>query len=121
MEAYTEKWRDWTEHESQEVPFDSSVLWRWLADRYFRPLRTQQPFVDCWTERVARGDLYAAKDDRQLRLLIENRERELKKARARLANPKRLMRWKGQSGVGRMHFNWPVARQVLSDLHQGLA
>ena len=120
VEAYTEEWSDWTQRESQEAPFDSSVLWSWLANRYFRPLPAQRQFVDCWTKRVAEGNLYAAKDGHELRRLIENRERKLKGPRARLANPKRLTRWKGRSGIGRMHFNWPVASQMLIDLHQGL-
>ena len=120
VEAYTKEWDVWTESVSQEAPFDSGVLWSWLADRRLRILPAQRQFIDGWTKRVAAGDLYAAKDDRQLRQLIENRERKLKGPRARLANPKRLMDWTGPSGVGRMHFNWPAARQMLIDLHRAL-
>ena len=120
VDVYTEKWDDWVQRESKEAPYNRIVLWSWLANRCFRPLPAQRQFVDRWTELVAKGNLYAAKDDRELRRLIENRERKLKGPRARFANPSRLMRWRGQSGVGRMHFNWPVARQVLSDLYKGL-
>ena len=120
VEGYTEEWNDWTQRESREPPFDSDVLWSWLAKRNFRPSFAQRELVDRWTNRIAESNLSAAKHDRELRRLIEKRERKLKGPRARLTNPKRLMRWKGRSGVGRMHFNWPVARQVLSDLHQGL-
>ena len=120
VEGYTKEWNDWTQRESRETPFDSDVLWSWLAERNFRPSFAQRELVDRWTNRIAESNLSAAKHDRELRRLIEKRERKLKGPRARLTNPKRLMRWKGRSGVGRMHFNWPVARQVLSDLHQGL-
>ena len=120
VEGYTKEWNDWTQRESQETPFDSGVLWDWLAKRNFYPSPTQRLLVNRWTRRVAERELPTAKHDRELRQLIEKCERKLKGSRARLANPKRLMRWKGRSGVGRMHFNWPVASQMLIDLHQGL-
>ena len=118
-EGYVEEWGEWAGKEAQEEPFDGQELAEWLARNKFR-YPHQQRFINAWTARLGALDLEAAKDDSELRTLIENREYRLKKGRSRLRNPKRLLNWSGRSGVGRMQFNWPQARQVLLDLHESL-
>ena len=119
-EGYAEEWGEWARKEAQEKPFDGHELSEWLAlnEHLYHP--RQQRFVDDWTARLGDLDLEAAKDDRKLRSLIENREYELKQGRSRLQNPKRLLHWTGRSGVRRMQFNWLQARQMLLDLHESL-
>jgi hypothetical protein len=55
--------------------------------------------------------------DRRLDNLIRDRERLLKRARARLSNPRSLDLWNGRSGVSQLDYRWgrPV-RQMLNDL-----
>ena len=80
----------------------------------------QRNFVEAWRARLSDIGPAAIVDDRTLRTLIENRERQLKGPRARLHNPARLLDWSGQVGVGRMNFRWHRVRQMLLDLHGGL-
>lgn len=119
-EGYAEEWREWARKEAQEEPFDGHKLSEWLARNGHRYSHHQQRFINAWTARLGVLDLEAAKDDSELRTLIKNREYRLKKGRSRLQSPKRLLHWSGRSGVGRMQFNWPQARQVLLDLHESL-
>ena len=119
-EGYAEEWGVWAQEEAQEEPFDGRDLWDWLARHGHRYLHAQRSFIDNWTARLAVLDLETAKDDSGLRNLIAYREHALKKGRSRLKNPKRLLHWRGRSGVGRMTFNWSRARQMLLDLHEGL-
>ena len=119
-DGYAEEWGEWAWEEAQEKPFDGRDLSEWLARHGHRYPHTQRYFIDNWTARLAVLDLEAAKDDSELRNLIASREHALKKGRSRLKNPKRLLHWKGRSGVGLMLFNWPRARQMLLDLHESL-
>ena len=80
----------------------------------------QSRFLNAWADRVRLcGESLV--DDRNVRDLIERRERQLKGHRARLFNSVRLQQWDGGVGVGRMEFRWSSVRQLLKDLHQGLA
>ena len=118
-EDYTEQWQQWAEKEAQQVPFNGDELHMWLARRGYPYPPRQRRFIDTWTARL--GDHpRASKDDAELRKLIADREYSLKGRRSRLKNAKRLMHWGGRSGVGRMQFNWPRARQMLLDLHESL-
>lgn len=120
VESYTEQWSQWSEKEAQQEPFDGHELALWLARRGYRYPPGQQRFIDTWTSRLEASDRATSKDDVELRKLITEREYALKGGRARLKNAKRLLHWSGRSGVGRMQFNWPQARQMLLDLHEGL-
>ena len=55
------------------------------------------------------------------RTLVRDREVQLKRARARLANPRRLELWGGESGTGRMAYRWGAAKRILRDIFDGLA
>lgn len=119
-EGYAEQWQQWAEKEAQQEPFDGDELRMWLARRGHRYAPGQQRFIDNWTARLGVPELTTSKDDVELRKLIADREYALKGGRARLKNAKRLLHWSGRSGVGRMQFNWPQAREMLLDLHEGL-
>ena len=117
---YAEQWRQWAEEEAQQEPFDGRELCEWLARHRHRYPPGQQRFIDAWTARLGVPDPATSKNDVELRKLVADREYALKGKRSRLKNAKRLLHWSGRSGVGRMQFNWPQARQMLSDLHEGL-
>ena len=119
-EDYAEEWGEWAQKEAQEDIFDGHELSAWLSRNGHRYPHHQKRFVNAWTARLGALDLASAKDDSELRTLIENREFKLKKGRSRLQNHKRLLHWTGRSGVGRMQFNWLQARQMLLDLHESL-
>jgi len=103
--------------------WDRSDFWRLVDSMRQVPLGSRQ-FINAWLERLlAAGDPAKLADDARVRNLIDNRERQLKRAQARLHNPRQLELWNGDtgSGTGRMNYRWPVMRQHLADIHAGLA
>lgn len=119
-EGYAEQVGQWAEKEAQQEHFDGNELFAWLDCRGHRYPTAQRRFLSAWTARLGNIGPETAKDDAELRKLIADREYGLKRGRARLKNAKRLLHWRGRSGVGRMQFNWPQARQMLLDLHESL-
>ncbi len=120
VEQYRQEIDEWATRELEEASFDPAELWTFAASRQLLvpPLRH---FVEAWTSRLSDIGSAAIADDRTLRSLIESRECHLKGPRARLHNPARLLDWSGEVGVGRMNFRWHRVRQMLLDLHEGLA
>jgi hypothetical protein len=122
VERYRAELHAWATREAEEPPFDTGRLWRFMAERRQRVPQQQRLFVDTWAGRRASIGAHAIADDAELRRRVELRERGLKgEKRARLANPERLLDWSGRVGVGRMDFRWSRVRQLLIDLHRGLA
>ncbi len=121
IERYRQGIAEWATSEAAENHHDPRHLWTFAASRKVRVPRLQRAFVEAWSQRLADIDPAAIPEDQHLRHLIENRERQLKGPRARLHNPARLLDWSGSVGVGRMNFRWGRVRQMLLDLHQGLA
>ena len=121
VEQYRAELAKWAGREAKEDYYDPNGLWRFVVSRGVRLPSPQRRFVESWSRRLAEIAPHAIADDRRLRTLIENRERQLKGRRARLVNPGRLLDWNGRVGIGRMNFRWHRVRQLLFDLHQGLA
>lgn len=119
---YVDACAEWAERESSESDrFDPLALWALLKDRDAWVNSAQRNFVHAWTSRLARVGAGAVWQDPDIQTLIADRERSLKgRNRARLSNPNRLLDWAGQSGLGRMDFNWFRARTMLSELYEGL-
>ena len=121
IEQYRQEIDEWAAKEAVENFYDPGELWTFAASCQVRVPRLQRHFVEAWSTRLSDIGPAAIADDRGLRTLIESRERQLKGPRARLQNPARLLDWSGRVGVGRMNFRWHRVRQMLLDLHGGLA
>ena len=121
IEQYRTEIAEWAERESKERSFDPDELWDFAATRGVNVQCRQRRFVESWSSRIAEVAPAGALDDKYLHSLIKNRERQLKGPRARLDNLARLLDWNGRVGVGRMDFRWHRVRQMLLDLHAGLA
>ena len=121
IDRYRREIGEWATRETKEHLFDPADLWTFAASRHVDVPRLQRNFVEAWTARLLKIGPASTADDHTLRSLIENRERQLKGPRARLHNPARLLDWSGEVGVGRMNFRWHRVRQMLLDLHGGLA
>ena len=121
IDRYRQDIGEWAAREAVEQFFDPAELWNFAASRKVQVPRLQRNFVEAWTSRLSDIGPAAIADDRTLRSLIENRERQLKGPRARLHNPARLIDWSGEVGVGRMNFRWHRVYRMVLDLHQGLA
>ena len=79
-------------------------------------------FVERWVENlIARGPGAVADRDSEARALVREREIQLKRSRARLANPRRLELWGGDSGTWLMDYRWGSASRLLRDIFDGLA
>ena len=122
IEDYRERLAEWAAREAEEAPFDPDALWALAALRGVAVKPCQKRFVEAWSKAIAQHGATSVADSTALRQLIEKRERMLKgDRRARTVNHSRLLDWRGDVGVGRMSFRWPQVRQILTDLHQGLA
>ncbi|MDT0634890.1 DUF6361 family protein [Spectribacter hydrogenooxidans] len=127
IERYRSMLRDWANeihlHAAALAGWDRTDFWRTVARaRPQVPSRTQN-FINTWLDwLLAARDPAALADDIDVRTLIENRERQLKKAQARLQNPRLLELWNGATGSGtaRMNYRWDVMRTHLTDIHRGL-
>ena len=113
---------EWADREADEdSPFESGALWELVVRRGGRLPYPQRVFIESWSRRIAELGPDRVDDGDRLRALVTERELRLKRARARLANQNRLMDWSPGGGVGRMDFRWLRVRQLLIDLHRGLA
>ena len=121
VEQYRSELVEWAERESEERTYDPNDLWDIVATRRVHAPRRQRCFVESWSSRITEITPAGVLDDKYLRSLIEARETQLKGPRARLGNLARLLDWNGRVGVGRMDFRWHRVRQLLLDLHAGLA
>ena len=125
-EASIERFRaglaEWAAREAAEdYRFEPDPLWELVVRRGRRLPSPQRTFIETWSRRIAELAPDGVADDARLRTLIADRELRLKGPRARLANRNRLMDWSPGVGVGRMDFRWVRVRQLLTDLHRGLA
>jgi hypothetical protein len=78
-------------------------------------------FVDSWLDRaLGATNLEALADAADVRALIAERERILKRARARLSNPRALERWNGSAGAQQLNYRWHRVRAIVADVLQGL-
>lgn len=77
-----------------------------------------QRFINLWLNAVGAGADVVNSDE--LRTAISDRERQLKKSLARLANPHALEMWRGDAGVARFDFRWRAGRSAVNDIATGL-
>jgi trimethylamine:corrinoid methyltransferase-like protein len=92
-----------------------------LSDQDVRVTRRTTDFVSEWIRHVKNtGQPWKLADDKEVRLLIQERERTLKRGLARLENPRALELWNEEAGTGRLDFRWRVSRQMINDILEGL-
>ena len=121
VDRYRAEFSEWATREAEEQDYDPASLWAFAASRGARMPALQHRFVESWSKRIAEIPPTRVTEDQSLRVLIANREQQLKGKRARLVNTGRLLDWNGAVGVGRMDFRWHRVRRLLLDLHQGLS
>ena len=112
---------EWAALEQVQPHFSPDSLWAFMLRAKVNPAQRLRRFIEAWSKRVSAIGPAAVAGDRDLEDLVRVRERQLKGKRARFENPGRLLDWGGEVGVGRMDFRWFRVRQLLIDLHQGLA
>ena len=121
IDRYREDLAAWEGREAKESPYDPGAMWDFVGSRKARLPERQCRFVEGWSRRLVEIGVRGIAGDRVLRKLVADREMQLKRRRARLANSTRLLHYNGRVGVGRMDFRWSRVRRLLIDLHEGLA
>jgi len=119
-EYYRDCLAEWA-NRVEDTQLDPDALWALAARRGFAAKPCQKRFVEAWCTAIAQHGAQSVAESCELRELIKEREHKLKGNRARTVNHDRLESWRGNVGIGRMNFRWPQVRQMLIDLHQGLA
>jgi len=79
--------------------------------------QTRQFVLDWWNLTFAADRIETLIASSQARELIANRERRLKRARARIGNPRALELWNGAAGTAQLDYRWsrPV-KALLNDI-----
>jgi hypothetical protein len=96
-------------------------FWRVLEKAEARIPKGTRQFVLDWLERsLSMHDPRKIADDSELRGLIHNRERKLKRGQARLDNPRSLELWSGAAGTGRLDFRWGITCDIVTDIVEGI-
>ena len=130
MEAYRGELETW----AAAVEAAGSDLADWQLDGVWGVVRTQGrsvgfptlTFVERWVANLKQGGSGAVtRDNSRARTLVRDREIQLKRGRARLASPRHLELWGGQSGTGRLNYRWGDSamtgtRMILRDIFDGL-
>lgn len=74
-------------------------------------------FADQWHRFVLEAEtIDAIVNGSGPRELITDRERALKRGRARIGNHRMLQDWGGSSGAVQLSFRWPTASQIIEDI-----
>ena len=95
------------------------AFWELVDKRNRRLRRGTHEFIDSWMRLGAqKSDAILA--DTEVEELLRNREWQVKRNLARLSNPQALDMAKDQSGTGLLPYRWLQARQVISDIAEGL-
>lgn len=119
IESYRQQIDEWRGEMEVQRPMDNWIredFWAVLAkENSGLSTRTAQ-FVDAWLDVLIGTDDIA--DHGHARKLIAQREYQIKRGRARLANTKALDEWRGDSGMVRLDYRWGVTQRLLTDLYR---
>jgi hypothetical protein len=123
-EDFEERLSEWAreiEGRSSELGrCDRATFWDLVAEAGTRTPPPTRHFIERWLDLTIEGDPGRIANDRAARRLIGERERAVKRGRARLHNPQALALWGGDSGTARLVYRWPNARTIVRDVVAGL-
>lgn len=99
----------------------SSDFWDFVSGANHRvPSPAERAFVDGWLDLALAQPSAAIAENEHARMMIADRERQLKRGHARLGNPARLEGWGGSSGAEPLEFRWSYAARLMADIRDGL-
>jgi hypothetical protein len=100
--------------------WDRAAFWSGLQRDARIPLSTRL-FAESWIERVlAAVEPLALADDAGARASIADRERFMKRARARLQSREYLELWSGATGAAALDYRWGTTQTIVLDILSGL-
>lgn len=125
VESYQNELEDW----GADVEALGPDLYAWQLEGVWSVVRAQgrtlgfptQAFISRWIENLKQsGPKATILPESRARSLVQQREIQIKRGRARLVNPRHLELWGGQSGTDRMGYRWGGTRLLLKDVFEGL-
>jgi hypothetical protein len=115
-------WASEVEARGRELErWDRAAFWELIAEAGTRTPAPTRRFIERWLELAIDGDPSGVAGNDAARRLITERERAIKRGRARLHSPQALALWGGNAGTGRMVYRWPYAQRIVGDIVDGLA
>ena len=98
-----------------------AAFWSCVVAEGARISPQSRAFVEQWWDFVLNEGLSASiADEKAPRALIANRERQLKRALARIDNPRARELWGGASGTLRLAYRWSNAQRITCDILEAL-
>jgi hypothetical protein len=127
MEDYRAGLADWaqtiTDRQAELTRWASDLtkFWDLIAPTRIRVTLPTKRFIEQWlTIALQPGSATRVADQSEARALIREREKQLKRALARLDNPRALELWNGAAGAYRLDYRWGVSQALLNDILTGL-
>ena len=123
VDAYRERLDQWAEQPGLAhdiATWDRGAFWRRVLERNPGVNLRSRRFIDMWLDLLRDADLAALADNEDVRSFIRGREREHKRAQARLTNKRLLQAWLGSSGSRPLVYRWTQMRPIIHDIHDGL-
>lgn len=123
--AHQASYKEWVALVAQRK--DTLAAWDYAA--FFRALRLRNPRLSQESERFSAAwiglvreaaDLASLPTRNDVRTLIGDRERAMKRELARLYNADQRRNWGGASGINRLDYRWGITRVMARDIIKGL-
>lgn len=117
IEEYRSRLEDWSDalgHLSL-ADWDLEDLFSLVGGTNHNLTHSSMDFIRNWV-RIVRGDPVNLEVNPRAIELLKEREKGLKRQKARLLYDAPLDRWSGRSGDARLDFRWPIARSYLGEL-----
>ena len=115
-----DQWADRPGLADDIATWDRGAFWHRVLEQNPGVNLRSRRFIDMWLDLLRGGDLAALADNEDVRSFIRGREREHKRAQARLANKRILQAWLGSSGSRPLVYRWTQMRPIIHDIHDGL-
>jgi hypothetical protein len=123
VEHFRSKLAEWTEELGERraaiAAWDRKAFWALIRGQA-RVAGATERFVEAWQRLAPWEKTDGGAGDKSARELVRQREMQLKGARSRLANPRALELWGGESGTARLEYRWSAASRLLGDIHSAL-
>lgn len=123
VEHYTTSLEHWrlvlAERAEAMSAWNRRRFWQIVVSGGARIPATVRAFVDAWLDLALAAPGAVVANDRARRLIHE-RERSIKRDRARLDNRRALEMWSGAAGTAQLNYRWPVAQSIILDILAGL-
>ena len=123
-EQYRHDLNEWAEklekNRAAVAAWDQARFWQIATRGGARIGPRTQAFITHWLALALPKDRASQiVESKPARLLIEQREKALKREQSRLTNQRALERWSGAAGTGQIDYRWRITQTILLDILEG--